>query len=335
MLKPKSTILITGCGGFVGSHLTEALLSRNHSIIGLDLCFPEYLTSNLSGNFRAITGSVHDDSLVSKLVERADQVIHLAAIASPHAYVKNPKRTIDINLNASIGLIERLRFTGKPIFFASTSEIYGKNPAVPWKEFDSRILGSTSINRWCYSTSKAMVEHYLYACAQEGSISFNGVRIFNCYGPRLRGRVVDRFISDAIARKKLVVHGDGEQTRCFTYISDLISALIVLVESAIKQNKFYNIGNPIEHSVNSLARIICEEQGLDFNSYIEYVPHSSAIGESYEDIPRRVPDCSLALSELGWEPKVHLREGISKMLAYEKTLSTNGSPLTMSSDTDE
>ena len=171
-----------------------------------------------------------------------DQVVHLAAIASPSTYVQNPKRTIDINLNVSISLIECLRFSGKPIFFASTSEIYGKNSSVPWKEDADRVLGPTNINRWCYSISKAMIEYYLYACAQEGSISFNGVRIFNCYGPRLRGRVVDRFITDAIQGNKLRIHGDGTQTRCFTYISDLIKALMILIESPIKQNKFYNRG---------------------------------------------------------------------------------------------
>ena len=190
-----STILITGCGGFVGSHLTEALLVRGHSVIGLDLTFPSYLTADSFSNFQPIVGSVHDTSLVSKLIDRVDQVVHLAAIASPKTYVQNPKRTIDINLNASIALIERLRFTGKPIFFASTSEVFGKNLSVPWDENASRVLGPTNINRWCYSTSKAMIEHYLYACSQEGSISFNGVITLITFDPVISWTTVNCIVT--------------------------------------------------------------------------------------------------------------------------------------------
>lgn len=330
-----TTYLITGCGGFVGSHLTEALLARGHHVIGLDLYYPEYLDRLPSTHFQKIVGSVHDSSLIDKLIDRSDQVVHLAAIASPQAYVKNPKRTIDINLNASISIIERLRFTQKPLFFASTSEIFGKNPSIPWNETANRTLGPTDINRWCYSTSKAMIEHYLYACSQEGSISFNGVRIFNCYGPRLRGRVVDNFVSNALSANKITIHGDGNQTRCFTYITDLIRALILLLEEPCKQNKFYNIGSSVEHTINDLATTICNILNIDISSTIQYLPHSQAIGKSYEDIPRRVPDCTLAQTELGWQPSVSLTDGIKQMIEYETQNLPSSSKPQFSADTDE
>jgi UDP-glucose 4-epimerase len=310
--------LITGAAGFVGSHLSLALATMGHKVIGLDLGFSAETRIELSPfpEVKLVIGSVLDEKLLGKLIHKSDYVIHLAAIASPEFYVREPKRTIDLNLNASIAIIEQLRFTGKGLFYSSTSEIYGKNPQVPWSELDDRVLGSTSINRWCYSTSKAMVEHYMYACHQEGSLDFSGVRIFNCYGPRLKGRVVDSFIESAILGKKLIIHGDGKQTRCFTYIDDLIKAITHLVTSAEPSNKFYNIGSNAETSINELARITCEITGLDPESHVTYVTHSQAIGDSYEDISRRIPNYSLAEQELGWKPAISLREGIGKMYTY-------------------
>jgi len=178
------------------------------------------------------------------------------------------------------------------------------------------VLGPTNINRWCYSTSKAMIEHYMYACYQEGSLDFSGVRIFNCYGPRLQGRVVDSFIDSVISQKQIVVHGDGSQTRCFTYIDDLIRAIYFLVTKEKPVNKFYNIGSDVETSMNNLAEMVCLISGQDPSSSIVYVPHSEAIGASYEDIPRRVPCYSAALADLGWKPEVCLKNGLQQMYDY-------------------
>ena len=313
--------LVTGAAGFVGSHLCESLARSGHKICALDLGFSNEVNAIFSStsNVDMVVGSVLDQSLINKLIDRSDIVVHLAAIASPEYYVKEPKRTIDLNLNASISIIEALRFTGKKIIYTSTSEIYGKNPNIPWKELDDRVLGSTDINRWCYSTSKSMIEHYLYACHQEGSLEFSGVRIFNCYGPRLHGRVVDSFVNSAINKTKLLIHGDGSQTRCFTYIDDLITALSTLTTSKTACNKFYNIGNNVETSIKDLAMFTLEILELDPINFIEYLPHSKAIGSSYEDIPRRVPDYSLALAELNWSPKVELKIGLKKMIDHQLT----------------
>jgi len=310
--------LITGAAGFVGSHLTKFLLKGGFEVIALDLSFPRSLTDELTWqeNLTIVTGSVLDESLLQKLISACDYVIHLAAIASPEYYVKDPKRTIDLNLNASISIIEQLRFTGKHMFYTSTSEVFGKNPNIPWDEKADRVLGSTDINRWCYSTSKAMIEHYMHACFQEGSLKFSGVRIFNCYGPRLNGRVVDGFVTAAAMRKPLIVHGDGNQTRCFTYIDDLISAIYTLLSMPEPANKFYNVGSSVETTINELAATVCEVAGLETNKSVIYKPHSEAIGSSYEDIPRRVPNYSAAKRELGWTPVVSLRDGISRMYDY-------------------
>jgi UDP-glucose 4-epimerase len=181
-----------------------------------------------------------------------------------------------------------------------------------------------------------MIEHYLYACAQEGSISFSGVRIFNCYGPRLAGRVVDRFVNAAIRSQPLTIHGDGSQTRCFTYIDDLISAIYALLIQPSKVNKFFNIGSDVEVSINELAHLICDICSLDPEKFINYVSHKEAIGSSYEDIDRRVPDCSLARRELSWTYHIPLREGLAKMIEYERMVYQGfRSASALSSETDE
>jgi len=334
-----ATFLITGCGGFVGSHLAEKLLQSGHNVVGLDLAYNDiWLKQSYSDKFTPIVGSILDSHVVNKLIENADIVVHLAAIASPQTYVDFPKRTIDINLNASISIIEAMRFSGKPLFFASTSEVFGRNPKVPWDETSDRVLGPTSVNRWCYSTSKAMIEHYLQACAQEGSLHFSGVRIFNCYGPRLSGRVVDRFVKSVLHHQSLVIHGDGMQTRCFTYIDDLIDAIYRLLCNACTCNKFYNIGTSVESTINDLASTICSITGNDFHNSVKYVPHAEAIGRSYEDISRRVPDCSLAKAELNWEAVTDLHAGLQRMIEYEQyailSRTTSDFPQT-SNETDE
>lgn len=321
--------LITGAAGFVGSHLTERLSILGHSVIALDLGYTEEVRSIFENlpNIQIVVGSVLDKDLIFKLIQKSDYVIHLAAIASPEYYVKQPKRTIDLNLNASIAIIEMLRFTGKNFFYTSTSEIYGKNPSIPWSESDDRVLGATDINRWCYSTSKAMIEHYLYACFQEQSIEFSGVRIFNCYGPRLKGRVVDSFLHSISTNSEIIIHGDGKQTRCFTYVDDLIDAIATLVTAEKASNKFYNIGSSVETTIDELASVACDLVGVKKADFVRYVPHSVAIGLSYEDIPRRVPNTELAELELGWKPRVTLEQGMKLMYDYiNKNAQLNSMP---------
>ena len=329
-------ILVTGAGGFIGSHLTTKLLAIGYKIIALDIDFPDdILSEKVDPNLSLVQGSVFDLKLIEKLVARVDQVIHLAAVASPVAYVTNPKATIDINLNASIQLIEILRHSGKQIFFTSTSEVFGKNPNIPWAEDADRVLGPTSVNRWCYSTSKAMIEHYLLACAQEHSIEFSGIRIFNCYGPRLRGRVVDNFMRSILNNKKLQIHGDGTQTRCFTYIDDLIKSIICLIQRDVMPNRFFNIGSTTEYSINELAKTICTVASVDFNDNVEYISHDDAIGTSYEDIPRRVPNSSLAEEILNWYPETDLFSGMKITFDYEKSLAENLNPLALNARSSE
>jgi UDP-glucose 4-epimerase len=305
-------ILVTGAMGFVGSHLAEALLNAGHTVYGLDLGpkFPRLLDHK---NFIFIHDTIKNYPVLKTLVDQVDCVCHLAGIAEPQQYVDSPRKVIDITAVAGLELVEMCRLKNKLIFFTSTSEIYGKNSQIPFKETDDRVLGATTTPRWCYSTSKALIEHYLDACSRAKELDYITVRLFNVYGPRLEGRVVSGFLKQALEGEKITVHGDGEQTRAFTYVDDVIDAFMRLISNPKCYNNVFNIGNPIETSVKQLAEVVQKNCAPDCE--IEYVPHSAFYGEGYEDIGRRTPDISKIREFTGWEPTTSLDEGIQRVFA--------------------
>lgn len=207
-------ILITGGTGFVGRHLVRPLLAAGHQLTVLDILPP-------SGNDRPCSaveykiGSVRDAALVDLMVRRADMVIHLAGIAEPLQYGRDPLGTLEVNLQGSLNVARSCTTHGIPIMFASTSEIYGINPEIPWTENSMRVLGPVSETRWCYATAKAAIEHYLDASHRQAGLRYTILRLFNVYGPGIKGRVVDAFIGAASRGLPLLIHGDGNQTRTF------------------------------------------------------------------------------------------------------------------------
>ncbi|WND03337.1 NAD-dependent epimerase/dehydratase family protein [Temperatibacter marinus] len=315
--------LITGGMGFLGSHLAEELLKRGNEVTCLDL-FEEKRCTHFRDweTYRLVIDTILNKPLVTQLVRSADAVIHLAAIAEPQQYVQLPRKTIEVNLKASLAILEEVTATNKLFFFSSTSEIYGKNTVQPFREDSDRILGSTDINRWCYSSAKAMVEHYINALHQEQLLEFVGIRIFNCYGPRLKGRVVSKFIDQVQSGKPIVIHGEGAQQRCFTYVSDLVNGIISLIETKSSHGSFYNIGNPKEeYSVKQLAQVVSEQLNQE-NYPITHVDRA-AYGPSYQDLDRRVPSIDKISKAINWSPTVSLQEGISKMIEYNNTFGNN------------
>lgn len=316
--KPES-YLITGAMGFVGSHLAESLLRQGKTVWGIDFAEPQYQDTLLKHeNFHFVRDTMKNDEMLAKLIDKVDVVCHLAAIANPHAYVKDPYKVIDVTMKMGLRVMELAELKDKLMFFTSTSEIYGKNPAVPWHEGADRVIGPTDINRWCYTTSKAAVEHALIAAHERGYLDYVIVRLFNVYGPRLRGRVVNSFIEKAVAGEPLVIHGDGKQTRCFTYVQDAVDAFNRLITDPGAHNQVYNVGNDHESTILELAEAVAAAADKEVD--IQFVPHSEAYGESYEDVPRRVPDITRLRETTGWTPTTSLADGVASTYDYEKNL---------------
>ena len=301
--------------GFVGSHWCERLLKEGKKVYAIDLGLHHKPLLDHE-NFVFVQDTIKNYEVLNTLVDRVDCVCHFAGIAEPDQYVKYPRKVIDITAVAGIKLIEMCRLKDKLFFLTSTSEIYGKSPEVPFREDGDRTLGSTMTKRWCYSTSKALLEHYLDACAFSKELNYVVVRLFNIYGPRLKGRVVSNFVKNAVAGEDLIVHGDGNQTRCFTYIDDTIEAFYRLITNDECYNQVYNVGNPVETTVGELAELTCRLSETE--SKVQFMKHDEYYGKSYEDIGRRVPNIDKIKSFTNWEPSTSLETGLREMITYER-----------------
>ena len=310
-------VLVTGGAGFLGSHLVEAFLERGDEVTILDIGSIAKIAHRLKDpRLHLVRGSIFDDVLDS-LIARADLVYHMAAVVGVEHYVEDPFMTLNVNVNGTQAVLKAAFKYHKRVVFASTSEVYGRNPKVPWKEDDDRVLGSTRIDRWCYSTSKATGEHFCFAYHQMG-LPVTVVRYFNAYGPRLDaidvGRVITIFLGQAFRNEPVTVIGDGRQQRCFTYVTDSVAATVQagLLDTAI--GGIFNIGNDTETDIKTLAELIIKEVGS--KSEVRLVAQESVYGDSYEDIPRRVPDLTRQREVLGYTPKVSLEQGIKPTVEY-------------------
>lgn len=303
-------VLITGGAGFIGRHLTAALARRGDRVRILDVVAPwEVAADEPAVEYRR--GSILDPDEVAASIEHVDLVIHLAGIAEPLRYGSDPLGTLDVNLTGSLHVVRRCADRGVPILFASTSEVYGVNPDLPWSEDARRVLGPVSNVRWCYATAKAAVEHYLAACRTQLGLRYTTVRLFNAYGPGLSGRVVDTFVRRALAGAPLVVHGSGGQTRCFCYIDDVVRAFVLITDGPELAGQTYNVGTTEPTRILDLAQTLIRLTGSA--STVEYASHGS-LYEGFEDIPQRQPDTSRIARELGWQPIVGLEDGLTRMV---------------------
>jgi UDP-glucose 4-epimerase len=305
-------VLITGGAGFLGSHLADALLARGDEVTVLD-SGSTLKVRHLMGKpgFRYVRDSILDVEIVDGLMAKSDLVFHLAAVVGVEHYVGDPFEVLNVNVNGTQNVL-RLAFKyQKKVVFSSTSEVYGRNPRVPWREDDDRVLGSTRIDRWCYSTSKAVGEHFCFAYHRMG-LPVTVVRFFNVYGPRLDrldvGRVITIFLGQAFRGEPLTVIGDGRQTRCFTYVTDAVAALVAAGVTEGTDGEVFNIGTDVETPIDELARQIIRLTGA--RSELRLVDQASVYGESYEDIPRRVPDVTKMREILGVQAETSLEDGL-------------------------
>jgi UDP-glucose 4-epimerase len=306
-------ILVTGGAGFVGSHLCERLIEDGHVVTALDN-FSTGRASNLSGlagvkGFSFIEGSILDAELLNSLIQKTDYIFHLAAAVGVFNIVNNPLSSLLTNIRGTENVLSIASSTKTPVFLTSSSEVYGKNTSDSLKESDDRILGSPLTLRWSYSEAKAIDESLAHAYFVEKQLQTRIVRFFNTVGPRqlgAYGMVVPRFVKAALANEPITVYGDGNQTRCFAHVYDVIDAVIAIAFSEITIGKVINIGNDFEISINELAQKVIEQ--TNSKSKIEYVPYGEAYGDGFEDMERRVPNLELINQLVGWKPQRDLFE---------------------------
>ena len=309
-------ILITGGAGFIGSHLTDKLVAEGHAVTVLDNLSTgrmENIQHHLaSKKITFVEGSILDVDLVNKLISGSEYVFHLAAAVGVFNIVNNPLSSLLTNIRGTENVLESSHQHGIPILIASSSEVYGKNTSDSLSETDNRILGSPTMLRWSYSEAKAIDESLAYAYFIEKNLETRIVRFFNTVGPRQLGSygmVVPRFIQAALKNEPVSIYGNGEQTRCFAHVLDVVEALCLVAFSANTIGQVVNIGNKFEISMNDLAGLVISS--TNSSSEVEYVSYEIAYGAGFEDMERRVPNLSLIKELVGWQPKRNLNQIIN------------------------
>lgn len=319
-------ILITGGAGFIGSHIADALVERNEVVVldNLSTGRMKNIEHNLGRNgFKFIKGDVRDIEIVRKAAGGCGIIIHEAAVVGVKHYIEDPLKVLLVNSIGTENVLEVARRNDARVVFASTSEVYGRSEKLPLSEEGERVLGSTKIDRWCYSTSKAFDEHLCFGYYKKYGLPVVILRYFNSYGPRADGSdystVIPIFINRVLRNKPPQVHGDGKQTRCFTYISDTVEGTLLAAEKKNAVGEIINIGTDVETPIVELAKKVIGIVGKNLKP--EFIPYERFYGKSYEDIRRRVPDTRKAKRLLSWKPKVGLEEGLRMTVAwYERVI---------------
>ena len=312
-------VLITGGAGFLGSHLSDAFIARGDEVFVLDTGSIAKVRHLLDEpRFHYIRDTIFNLALLDGLAAKVDLIYHLAAVVGVEYYVGDPYETLNVNVNGTQNVLKAAYKYNRKVVFSSTSEVYGRNPKVPWSEDDDRVLGATTIDRWCYSTSKAVGEHFCFAYHKLG-LPVVILRYFNVYGPRLDridvGRLFTIFMGQLLRGADLTVIGDGSQTRCFTFASDAVAATVAAGLKNTADGHALNVGIAVETSILEFAELMLElYRGT--KSKIRFVTQEEIYGKSYEDIPRRVPDNNKMRRLLGVEPKISLREGAAMTMEW-------------------
>jgi nucleoside-diphosphate-sugar epimerase len=313
--------LVTGGAGFIGSHLTEALLAMGHEVVVLDDLStgrPENLQA-VQGHphLEMVAGSVRDETLVRRLVIGVDVVYHLAAAVGVQLILERPVETIETNIVGTETVLRAACETRPRVVIASTSEVYGKNDRVPLSEDDDRLLGPTTKSRWSYACSKAIDEFLALAYHREHQVPVTVIRFFNTIGPRQTGRygmVVPRFVRQALDGGPITVYGDGRQSRCFTDVEDAVRATIALSLAPAAIGEVFNVGTTHELTMLALAERV---RGLTGSlSPTVLVPYDQAYQPGFEDLRRRVPDIRKAERVVGYRPRVLLDETLRRVIDH-------------------
>jgi UDP-glucose 4-epimerase len=311
--------LITGGAGFVGSHLAEALLGRGDEVFVLDNLSTGSIDNivHLKGHprFHYTIDTVDNEPVLAELIDRSDVVVHLAAAVGVKLIVEQPVHTIETNVHGTEVVLKHANKKKKLVLIASTSEVYGKSADVPFREDADLVLGPTLKHRWAYACSKLIDEFLALAYWKERKLPVVVVRLFNTVGPRQTGQygmVIPNFVRQALAGQPITVFGDGTQSRSFTYVGDVVRAMVALIDDPRAIGQVFNIGNPGEISIYDLAVRIKSLTGS--SSEIVRIPYDQAYEAGFEDMPRRVPDISKVHDLVGYTPTVELDEILHRVI---------------------
>lgn len=314
-------ILVTGGAGYIGSHLVDRFLGRGDEVFVIDNLSTGSI-NNIGHNLQNpklvfVNDTILNEKLVDRIVQKVDMIYHLAATVGVKHVVEDPLKGVITNVQGSEIVMKTAFKYWKRVLIASTSEVYGKTNKFPFSENDDRVLGSTSVHRWSYSTAKAIDEHIAFAYYDKG-LPLSIVRYFNSFGPRIDergyGSVVAQFIRQSFSNQSLSIHGDGTQSRCFTFIDDTVEGTIRAGERPDAVGKCFNIGTTDETTIVELAEKIISLTGSD--SKIEHISYEKVFGPGFEDTNRRVPSMERAKKYLAWEPSVSLEEGLLKTIDW-------------------
>jgi UDP-glucose 4-epimerase len=318
-----SRVLVTGGAGFIGSHLSEALLRRGDEVFVIDDLSTGRMEniSQLRENkaFHLKLGSILNFPLLESLVKKADVVFHLAAVVGVRKIIEVPVDTIEINVLGSHNVLTLAARYRKPCLLASSSEVYGKSNKHPFIEDDDVVFGPTTKSRWSYACSKAIDEFLALAYHQARGVRMIIARLFNTTGPGQTGRygmVLPRFVEQALRREPITVFGTGRQSRCFADVSDVVRALLLLMEHPAATGQVFNVGSTEEISILDLAKLVKKLSGSD--SEIRLVPYDEAYQPGFQDLHRRVPNIEKISKLTGFKPRVKLREIVAHVIESKR-----------------
>jgi len=314
-------VLITGGAGFIGSHLAERCITDGHFVTIIDDISTGQIRNvqllEKSDRFRLIVDSITNLATLEPMVREADLIYHLAAAVGVKLIVREPVATIETNIRGTEVVLHLANKWRKPVILTSTSEVYGKNTVSPFKEDDDMVFGPTTHARWSYACSKAIDEFLAISYHRKKRLPVIVVRLFNTVGPRQTsqyGMVVPTFVRQALQNNDVTVYGDGSQSRTFTYVSDVIDALVRLPQHEKAFGEVFNIGGNEEITILNLAKVIKER--AKSNSKIVTIPYDQAYEPGFEDMPRRVPDISKIGRAIGYQPRIPLTEIVDRVIDY-------------------
>jgi UDP-glucose 4-epimerase len=316
-------VLITGGAGFIGSHLAERLIDLGHDVFIIDNLWTGKL-SNIAKiqnhkRLHLVVDTILNESVMNELIFKVDHIYHLAAAVGVRKIMDHPVETLDINVKGTETVLRLANRFKKKVLIASTSEIYGKHVEHAVCEDDDRIMGTVKKRRWAYACSKTLDEFQALAYYDEKKLPVVIARMFNTVGPRQTGEygmVLPNFVQSALLGKPIYVYGDGNQSRSFTHVNDVVEAIIKLMDEPRAEGDIFNVGNDTEVTINELAQKVKEMAGS--GSEIEHISYDKAYGPGFEDMQRRCPNIEKIRKLIGFEPSYNLEAMIQSVIDYFK-----------------